>query len=414
MKPLTHLQEVIPSLPTEPTIVIHTGFAEPATLTAQLAECAPQLKGAKVFAFMPMGEAPYAANGPSQELQVHAFFPGKALREPIAQGRVTPNMTRFSEVPGLFERGDIRADLLLLHLSEPGPDGTMSLGLAMDYMPAVLAQSPLVVAQINPNIPCTQGASRVHPDQVHAILRSEETPLTSAPAKGDALEQQIAGHVASLVESGDVLQLGIGALPDLVLGQIGHLQHLGLHSGILGDAVKPLIESGVVDNSSKRQHQGKTVTTMVGGSMDFYRWLHRNPLVELHPCQHTHGLATLADIDQLCCINSVLQIDLSGQANAQAMNGRLIATPGGLLDFARGARQAKRGKSIVAMRSANRDASASNIVAALGAQDPVSLQAGDIDYVVTEYGIARLRDASPSDIARELRAIAHPNFREDL
>lgn len=411
---IRHLQEALAKLPPQPTIVIHNGFAEPAALTAQLAECAPQLSGAKVYVFMPMGKAPYASPEATQHLDVHAFFPGAALRKPIAEGRVTPNMTRFSQVPDLFTSGQIKADLVLLQLSEAAADGRHSLGLAVDYMPAVLAQNPIVVAEINPNIPRTHGATWVQPEQIHFALPTSEAPLSSARAEGDALEQQIAEHVASLVQSGDVLQLGIGALPDLVLGQVGHLQHLGLHSGILGDAVRPLIESGVVNNSTKREHRGHTVTTMVGGSAEFYRWLDNNDAVQLHPCNHTHTLPTLAAIDQLCCINSVLQIDLSGRGNAQSVGGRLISTPGGLLDFALGATAAKSGKSIIALRSANRDATVSNIVSALDANDPVSLQASHIDYVVTEYGVARLRGESPDAIARNLRAIAHPNFRQDL
>ena len=414
MKPITHLEQALAQLPPQPTVVIHTGFAEPEALAAQLAECAPQLSGAKVYVFMPMGDAPYASIEATRHLQVHAFFPGKALRKPIAEGWVTPNMTRFSQVPDLFERGQIKADLVLLQLSEAAADGRHSLGLAVDYMPAVLAQAPVVVAEINPKIPRTHGATWLQPSQIDFALPSSATPLCSERADGDALEQQIAEQVASLVQSGDVLQLGIGALPDLVLGQVGHLQHLGLHSGILGDAVRPLIESGVVDNSTKREHRGHTVTTMVGGSADFYRWLDNNEAVQFHPCNHTHTLPTLAAIDQLCCINSVLQIDLSGRANAQSVSGRLISTPGGLLDFAQGASAAKRGKSIIALRSANRDATVSNILTALDPNDPVSLQASDIDYVVTEYGVARLRGESPTNIARNLRAIAHPNFRQDL
>lgn len=411
---ITHLEQALAALPPQPTIVIHTGFAEPALLTAQLAECAPRLSGARVYVFMPMGDAPYASPEATQHLQVHAFFPGKALRKPIGAGRVTPNMTRFSQVPDLFARGEIRADLLLLQVSEADAQGRHSLGLAVDYMPAVLAQQPVVVAEVNPQVPRTHGSTWLAPSQLQFALAHDAAPLTSERAQGDALEQQIAQHVAGLVESGDVLQLGIGALPDLVLGQVSHLQHLGLHSGILGDAVRPLIESGVVDNSSKREHAGTTITTMVGGSADFYRWLHDNPAVQLHPCNHTHGLSTLAAIDQLCCINSVLQMDLSGRANAQSVGGRLISTPGGLLDFARGARAAARGKSIIALRSANADATVSNILRTLDPQDPVSLQASDIDHVVTEYGVATLRGQSPEGVARALRAIAHPNFREDL
>lgn len=411
---LSHLSEVIAQLPPRPTIVLHTGFAEPATLAAQLAECAPLLEGATVYVFMPMGDAPYASEAATQHLKVHAFFPGKALRQPIAQGRVTANRTRFSQVPGLFERAEIRADLLLLQLSEPDANGELSLGLSVDYMRAVLDQKPLVVAEINALLPTTQGDTRVRADQVdHAILVSTP-PHTTERSEGDALEQQIAGHVAGLVESGDVLQLGIGALPDMVLAQLGHLHDLGLHSGIITDAVRPLIEAGVINNASKREYQGQTVTTMAGGSAEFYRYLHNNPAFVFRPCNQTHALSTLSAIDHLCCINSVLQADLNGCANAEMAGTRLISTPGGLLDFAQGATRAPGGKSIIALRSANRDATVSSIVKALPSDTPRSLQAMDIDFMVTEYGVARVRGESPEALRRNLRAIAHPNFRDTL
>jgi 4-hydroxybutyrate CoA-transferase len=170
----------------------------------------------------------------------------------------------------------------------------------------------------------------------------------------------------------------------------------------------------VINNATKRQHAGLCVTTMAAGSPEFYRYLHANPAFAFHPCSHTHAAATLSAIEGLCCINSVLQVDLNGNANAETVGGRLISTPGGLLDFAQGACLAPRGKSIIALRSANRDATVSSIVTALESAAPRSLQATDIDYIVTEYGVARVRGESPESLRRNLRAIAHPHFRDTL
>jgi len=414
MKTLHHLRDLLPTLPPRPTIVLHSGFAEPPTLAAQLAELAAELPAARVYVFMPMGDAPYASAEATQSLQVEAFFPGKALRRPIADGLVTPNFTRFSQVPEVFNSGEIKADLLLLHVSSADELGRHSLGVSIDYMPSVFAQSPLVVAEINPAMPYTRGPHLLPSGRIDWALESAQTLHAADPAKGDAIELAIAQHIAGLVESGDVLQLGIGALPDMVLGQLSHLRHLGLHSGIVTDAVQPLIESGVIDNSTKANHAGMCIATMAGGSADFYRYLDRHPMFEFHACNYTHAQSTLAAIDGLCCINSVLQVDLGGHANAQAMGGRLIATPGGLLDFASGASHASRGKSIIALRSANRDATVSNIVADFDAQTPRSLSPEHLDYVVTEYGVAAVRDKSPQQVRQALRAIAHPNFRDLL
>jgi 4-hydroxybutyrate CoA-transferase len=414
MKTISHLRDILAQLPPQPTIVLHSGFAEPALLAQQLADMASDISGAKVYVFMPMGEAPYASLQATQHLRVEAFFPGKALRQPIAQGLVQPNFTRFSQVPEQFNSGRIQADLLLLQVSTAGPEGLHSLGISLDYMAAVLAQQPMIVAEINAQMPRTHSPVQLPSDAITAAIEVNVPLHEAAPAQGDQLELDIAQHIAGLVRSGDVLQLGIGALPDMVLAQLGHLRHLGLHSGIVTDAVRPLIESGVIDNSTKREHAGKCITTMAGGTADFYRYLDGHPLFEFHPCNHTHAQATLSRIEGLCCINSVLQVDLNGNANAQTMGGRLIATPGGLLDFAQGASRAPRGKSIIALRSANRDATVSNIVAAFDPNTPRSLTAGDLDYIVTEYGVAAVRGVSPAQLKRNLGAIAHPNFRDLL
>ena len=414
MTAIAHLRDVLAQLPPQPTIVLHSGFAEPALLAQQLAEIAPEISGAKLYVFMPMGDAPYATPETTRHLHVEAFFPGKALRKPIAEGWVKPNFTRFSQVPEAFVSGAIRADLLLLQVAPADDHGLHSLGISVDYMGAVLAQKPMVVAEVNAQMPRTRGPVQLPSRDIHGFIGVNHALHQSAPAEGDALELSIAQHIAGLVNSGDVLQLGIGALPDMVLSRLGHLKHLGLHSGIVTDAVRPLIESGVIDNSTKRDHAGMCITTMAGGTPEFYRYLDHHPQFEFHPCNYTHAQSTLARIEGLCCINSVLQVDLTGNANAQTMGGRLIATPGGLLDFAQGASKAPRGKSIIALRSANRDATVSNIVELLDADTPRSLTASDLDYIVTEYGVAAVRNVSPEQLRRNLCAIAHPNFRDLL
>jgi 4-hydroxybutyrate CoA-transferase len=281
-------------------------------------------------------------------------------------------------------------------------------------MGAVLEQKPLIVAEINTQMPRTHGPVQLPSHAIHSAIDVDAPLHQNTPVQGDELELRIAQHIASLVNSGDVLQLGIGALPDMVLSQLGHLRHLGLHSGIVTDAVRPLIDAGVIDNSTKREHKGKCIATMAGGTAEFYRYLDGHPLFEFHPCNHTHSQPTLSRIEGLCCINSVLQVDLCANANAQTMAGRLIATPGGLLDFAQGASQAPRGKSIIALRSANRDGTVSNIVDSFDPETPRSLTALDLDYIVTEYGVAAVRGMSPEQLRRNLCAIAHPNFRDLL
>ncbi|SEG27233.1 acetyl-CoA hydrolase/transferase family protein [Thauera chlorobenzoica] len=411
---LSHLRDLRSALPDAPCIVLHSACAEPPRLAQQLSEAAEVFRGATVYGLMPMGEAPYAGVEATEHLSVQALFPGKGLREPINSGRASFRRCTLSEIPALFVSGEIRADLLLLQVSAPDENGRMSLGVSVDYMRAVLAQDPIVVAEVNPQMPFTCGDTALLPEEVDFVINANRGPQVVCPADTDDIDLTIAGHIAGLISSGAVLQTGIGALPDLVFTELGHLYDLGIHSGVISDGVRPLIERGVVTNATKKVLPGKTVTTMAAGTRSFYDFLDRNPLVEFHPCSFTHALDVLAAIDGLVAINSVLQVDINGSANAEQVGDRVISTPGGLPDFARGASAAKGGMSVIALRAATKGDAVSNIVTAFGRGVPRTVGAQDIDYVVTEYGVARLRNKSPAQRALELSAVAHPDFRAAL
>lgn len=412
MKHLNDPGALLASLPADTTLVLHSGFAEPRSLARTLAQHAAAMCRVRVVAMMPMGQAPYAEPGPAEHLDLYTFFPGKGLRAALDGGRARALRHPLSAIPGLFESGKWRADVLMLQVSPPDETGHVSLGVSVDYMRAVLTQRPMIVAEINPRMPRTCGDTRVPVSSIDWFVEATEGPQEMPLAAADAVDEQIARNVASLVRDGAILQVGIGSLPDRVLGSLGHLRHLGLHSGIVTDAVRPLIESGALDNSTKRTNAGVSVTTMAGGTQSFYDFLHCNPAIEFHPCSATHAASTLAGIDGLCAINSALQVDLSGGANAETAGGRRIALPGGLPDFATGARRAKGGVSILALRSTAGKSAVSSIVARLG--DTISLEADQIDYVVTEYGIASLHAGNSEARAAALIAVAHPDHRDAL
>lgn len=396
------------------TVCVHTGCAEPLVLTQHLADLAPELSGVNVVTLMPMGASPYAEAGPARHLVNRSFFPGKGLRRAFAKGLVEPLHHRLSKIPGLVRSGAVRVDMLLLQVSPPDSTGHVSLGLAVDYMKDVLATLPVVVAEINPRMPRTSGDTLVHVSQIGWYVDVNYVPQEVPPAPADSVDAQIARNVAGLIGDGAVLQVGIGALPDQVLGQLGHLRHLGIHSGIVTDAIRPLIESGVIDNARKTFLPGVSVTTMAAGTQDFYQFLDGNPLVEFHPSSVTHNAAILSGIERLTAVNSGLQADLGGSVNAEVAGGRIVSMIGGLADFAQGATRAPGGTSILALRSTFRDGEVSNIVPALDPGVPRSLGPADVDFIVTEYGVAPVRGVSPEARARGLIAIAHPAFRDGL
>lgn len=414
MKPLPDFGALLGRLGSGCTLVMHSGCAEPPMLAREVARNAVSMRGMHLLTLMPMGEAPYGEAGLVSQLDIATFFPGRGLRQALNSGRVRPLRHALSAIPTLFDTGAMRADAVLLHVSPPDATGHVSLGVSVDYMRSVLAQSPLVVAEINPAMPATCGDTRVPVDQIDWFIEGGEPVQAVAPSETDEVDARIARHVAGLVRDGSVLQVGIGSLPDAVLGQLGHLKHLGLHSGVVTDAVRPLIESGVIDNSTKHRFAGTSVTTMAAGTQGFYDFLHRNATLEFHPCSLTHAADVLASIDGLCAINSALQVDLRGNVNAEAANGRLVSLPGGLPDFAAGAARSKGGASIVALRSTFGREGASNVVAKLGSTTPATVGASEVDFIVTEHGVARVRGASTNERASGLIAVAHPRHRESL
>jgi 4-hydroxybutyrate CoA-transferase len=414
MRRIESLDEAVELFSPGVLIVLHSACAEPRFLAAELARIGGRLDNALVHTLMPMGASPYAASSRTGHLQVSTFFPGKGLRGAVNKGQAGLIRLPLSAIPGQFATGRLACGVLLLQVSPPNEQGVMSLGIAVDYMQEALKQNPVVVAEINPAMPFTCGDTLILSDQIDYIVMAKEPPQPVLPAKGDEIERRIAANIAGLIGHGAVLQAGIGALPDLVLGQLGHLRDLGVHSGIMTEAFVPLLEKGAVTNLSKRDFPGVCVTTMAAGTQPFYDFLHRNPAIEFHPCSLTHAFDTLARIDGLIAINSVLQIDLYGRANAERIDGRIISGPGGLPDFARGAAASKGGASILALRSTAKDGLSSNIVCELDAADPVTVTADHIDFVVTEHGVACLTGVSPARRAEALIAIAHPDFRPQL
>lgn len=412
MQRLTSLSALAPRLPQCPTFVLHSACAEPIGLARMLAQEAAAFEGATVYSLMPMGDAPYGELPAAQHLNVVTFFPGKGLRAAVTAGRARTLRHPLSALPGLFDRGEIRADAVLLQVSPPDAQGRVSLGVAVDLLPAVLRQRPLVIAEINPRMPATCGDTGFDASLIDYFIDAETGPETVPMAEPDAVDRQIARHVASLVEDGAVLQLGIGSLPDQVYGCLADRRHLGLHSGILTEAARALIDAGVIDNSTKRVKPGVSVTTMAAGTQPFYDWLHGNAAVEFHPCSFTHDGAVLAGIERLTAINSPLQIDLTGQANAETVAGRVVAAPGGLPDFAPGAHRSPGGQSILALRACHKNTS--NIVARFAPGTPASLSADVIDHVATEFGIASLRGLTPPQRAEALVRVAHPMHHDAL
>ena len=330
------------------------------------------------------------------------------------------SMQHYSQCQQAFVSGAERADVVLVELAR-STDGNLYLGAAHGYVLEAARRARCIVAEVNAAAPAVCGAPWPGDLDIDVMVETDY-PLAQPAAMGiSEVERRIAGHVSPLVLPGACLQVGIGSLPSAVLEGLNAHRHLGLHSGMLTPALWRLIERGVIDNSSKAIDAGVSVTGCVYGEASLYAAVHSNTAFSLRPPSYTHAAATIAQLSRFTAINSALEVDLMGQMNAEAVltSGgalRQVGGVGGLNDFVRAARHAAQGLAVVALpsRQVTRDATtgAPRIVAALSG--PATIAASDADVIVTEYGVAHLRNATLDERARALIAIAHPDDRDAL
>jgi acyl-CoA hydrolase len=321
---------------------------------------------------------------------------------------------QLSDVESLFDSRILKADVVMLHLSPPAASsGEYSMGLVNDYLKIAMRQARVVIAQVNDRLPWTYADQPLDMNRVDYIVRSSRPPLEHATREPTASDRKIAQQVAELVPDGAVIQMGIGATPCAILDALHGHRRLGLHSGMVSDAIVDLINSGAVTNETKPFDRDASVTGTLLGTRKLYDFAHRNRALRMVPLSVTHNIELLTRIDKFTSLNSAVEVDLTGQVNAEVAGGTYIGAVGGQVDYVRAARRSRGGKSIIALPATARGGKVSRIVASLN--DPVVTTArSDVDIVVTEHGAAHLRGISLEERARRMIAIAHPDFREAL
>lgn len=333
---------------------------------------------------------------------------GRASR--IARrGRLDIWPLHYSALETGFASGTIRADVVLIQLAR-GPGGYCAT-LANDYVLAAAHQARCVIAEVNARAPWCAGAEIGLGLRIDATIETDREPVSVAPIIPGETEWTIARHIAALVPEGATIQIGIGTIPDAVLdGLTGH-RDLGIHSGVVGDRMAGMLAGGVFTNARKSIDPGVAVANVVVGSRPTFAMLDRNPAFRLASAAHTHSHSVLARQERMVSINAAMEVDLSGQVNAELADGAPVGGTGGLGDFIRGAAAAKEGRAIIALRATDRTGEVSRIVPKVAA---VTLARADVDTVVTEYGVAELKHRSAIERARSLIAIAAPRHREML
>lgn len=393
--------------------------AEPQILVDAMVANKHLYKDITVSHMVTLGKGEYSKIENSDVFTFEGWFTSPSTRKSLADGHGEFVPVFFHEVPKYIRQDIFHEDVLLVSVGTPDEHGYCCVGVSSDYTMQASKSCRTVIAEVNDQVPTVFGDTFIHVSEIDAFVENSHPLFESKPAVIGEVEAAIGKNCASLVEDGSTLQLGIGAIPDAVLSQLGNKKNLGIHSEMIADGVVDLFEKGAIDCSQKGIDEGKMVVTFLMGTKKLYDFCDKNPMVELRPVDYVNHPEVVAKLHNLVCINACVQIDFMGQIVSECIGTKQISGVGGQVDFVRGAAMTHdgKGKAIIAMPSVTvmKDGSmVSKIVPFIDHGAAVTTSRCDADYVVTEYGIARMKGRTLKDRARQLINIAHPDFREEL
>ena len=394
-------------------VLLPPGCGEPQGLVAEICRQAERLRDLTLLVGIVLDDHAFAR--PEHEaLAVATWHMSTRMEEAHKRGRVTFVPIRYFDLMTEFVAGGQWApDCVLVHAAPPDARGYLSLGVSVSVALPAARRAPLVIAQVNPNMPRTLGNGMLHRSQVDAWVEVDAPLLTYPPPVVGEDERRIGKHVASVVPDGATVQVGVGAIPQAVLEALTDHRDLALHS-LLVDSGVTLVERGVVTNARKRIHRGRMDLAEVMGTRRVFDFVHENPMVNMEGSDFIHDPTVVASMDRFFAINSALEIDLTGQVTAESLGARQVAGIGGQFDFVLGASRSRGGGAVIALPSTGRDGKVSRIVPRLSAGAAVTTPRFLADWVVTEHGAAQLKGRGERERARALIALAHPRFREEL
>jgi acetyl-CoA hydrolase len=391
-------------------IVVPQGTAEPMTLTRALIDQRSALSGCRVL----LGAVFSDTFAPACDRHLGLVSYGGIGRTGalVDAGACEVIPCQFARLPDLLD-GDLRPDVAFLHLSAESVNGRHSVGIVEDYIGQAARRARVRIGQVNDQMPYTHGSSTFALAELDAVVHVSE-PLIEVPSPPPSrVAREVAARASELIGDGACLQVGIGVIPDAVLGRLAGRSHLGIHSGLFTDKVLDLHRSSAVTNQRKPSDPGLSVAAAAFGTRRLYDALGQDSTLQLRPASHTHAPSVLSRIPALVALNSALQVDLTGQVNAEVAEGRYIGAVGGQVDFVRGSLASRGGRSVIVLPATARSGAVSRIVAQLEG-GVTTTSRSEADYVVTEYGVAELRNVPLRERARRLAAIAAPPFRQPL
>ncbi len=406
-------EEAVAVIRTGDKIFIHSAAAAPQVLVQALVARADELREVEIYQLHTEGYAPYAEPQFEHSFHVKSLFTGANVRQAIQDGRADFVPIFLSDIPRLFRRGVVQLDAALLQVSPPDAHGYCTLGVSVDTSLAAAQTAKLLIAEINPNMPRTNGDGNIHISKFHKVVEVDYPMHQLILPPPDEVETRIGNYIANLVEDGATIQMGIGAIPNAALAAMEGHRELGVHTEMFSDGILSLFEKGVITNQHKVRHRNHIVTGFLVGSQRLYDFVNANPIVRVLDIQYVNDTAIIRQNPKATAINSAIEVDLSGQVCADSIGTRIYSGVGGQLDFVRGSALSEGGKPIIALPSVT-NKGISRITCMLKPGAGVVTTRAHVHYIVTEYGVANLFGKSIRERAKALIDIAHPDHRERL
>ncbi len=410
---ITTVEEAVSIVKSGDRVFFQGAAMTPNELIDALCERYNELEDVEIISIHTEGDAKYTQEPYQKAFNLNSCFVGGNVRNWVNQAHGDYIPVFLSEIPWLFAEEYLPLDVAFVHVSPPDKHGYCSLGVSVDVALPAVRTAKKIVAQINPHVPRTHGTGIVHMDDIVFATEVNRPIHEHEPTKISEVEHLIGRHVASLIEDGATLQMGIGNIPDAVLSNLGNHKNLGIHTEMFSDGVLPLLESGVINGKEKTVKRGKIVSCFAVGSRKLYDFIDDNPICDFRDSGYTNDAARIRRNPKVTAINSAIEIDLTGQVCADTIGGYQFSGVGGQMDFIRGASLSKGGKPIIAMSSTTKKG-VSKITPFLKQGAGVTTTRAHMHYVATEYGVVNLFGKNLRQRAMALVSIAHPDHREAL
>lgn len=405
------IQEILSMIPNDSDLIIPLANGEPDYILTEIDRHPERFSSLRIHQMLELKDRKYMHNEYPQ-IRYISYFMGSHARNAYLNGTCDLIPNHFHQMPDLL-RETAKKPIILCQAAPMDQNGYFSLGTEASYIADFIGEFPFIL-QVNKEMPYTYGKNKIHISQVLAYVRHDEPLAELNPPTITDKDRKIAQYIAERIDNGATLQIGIGGVPDAVVSLLKDHRDLGIHTEMLTDGIAELAKNGVITGARKKTNPGKIIASFAFGTKKLYDFIHLNKDIEFRPVNYTNDPRNIAKEDNIVSINATTEIDFYGQCASETIGGKYYSSTGGQADFAIGVQFAKNGKGFICTHSTAKNETISRIRPSLAPNSVVTTSKNDVEYVVTEYGVARLKGKSLSERTKALISLAHPKFREEL